>query len=227
MEVRAQYMKNIQTSIEKYYQAIMGDINASARIIVEEKEEKTYITTIIDWRDKEITFHAPLVLGDYVRLINNHTYPFVIVTKACVYMTSVKIISFSKNKQGHFFYKASISSPLHRTQQRQYFRLEWVEPFKYTIGESTEWKKASILDISGGGLRMVSEDRISRNDSIHIEISLLDTPLTIDGVVLEELEKNAVDLYVYRVQFHELSRTKENLLAQLIMRRQRDMLKRE
>lgn len=161
MEVRAQYMKTIQTSIKKYYQAIMGDINASARIIVEAEEEKTYITTIIDWHDNKITFHSPLILGDYVRLINNHTYPFVIVTKACVYMTSVKIMGFLKNKQGHFFYKATIASPLQRTQQRQYFRLEWVEPFKYIIGDSTKWKKASILDISAGGLRMVSENRIT------------------------------------------------------------------
>lgn len=220
-------MNLIKKSITKYHEAIMNDINATARIIVPGKDDKTYITTIIDWHDNEITFYAPLILGDYVRLLHNQIYSFVIVTKACVYMTSVKITDFGRNKQDHFFYSAIISSPLERNQQRQYFRLEWVEPFKYTTGESHQWDKASILDISAGGLRMASKKRISRNDSIRIEIILLNNTLTLDGVVLEELEQNLADLYIYRVQFHELSRTTENLLAQLIMRRQRDLLKRQ
>lgn len=218
-------MDAITKSITKYYDTIMSDINAVARIIVPGNEDKTYITTIIDWHDNEITFHAPLILGDYVRLLHNQTYSFIIVTKACIYTTSVKITDFSKNKQEHFFYSARISEPLKRNQQRQYFRLEWIVPFRYTIGESTQWEKATALDISGGGLRMASKQKISKNDSIHLEMTLLNTTLILDGVVLEEIERNQAGLYVYRIQFHELSRTTENLLSQLIMRRQRDMLK--
>jgi len=219
-------MSSIKKSITKYYQTIMDDINASARIIVEGKEEKTYITRIIDWNQDNITFHAPLILGDYVRLLHDYIYPFVITTKMCVYMTSVKIVGFSKNKQGHFYYNGVIMSPLERNQQREYFRLDWVEPFQYSTEKSEGLQKASTLDLSVGGLRMASDKKISRNDSIHIEITLLDTPFILEGVVLEELEKNLADLYVYRVQFHTLSQDKENLLGQLIMRRQRDMLKR-
>ncbi|HHX62351.1 MAG TPA: PilZ domain-containing protein [Epulopiscium sp.] len=219
-------MNSIQKSIADYYKIIMDDMNASARIIVEGKENKTYITTIIDWHQNNITFHAPLILGDYVRLLHDRVYPFVMITKACVYMTTVKIISFSKNKQGLFYYSGVIMSPLERNQQRQSFRLEWVEPFKYSTGKPLPLKKASTLDISVGGLRMACEDKISRNDSIHIEITLFDTLFTLEGLVLEELEKNLADLYVYRIQFHMLSQEKENLLGQLIMRRQRDMLKR-
>ena len=219
-------MDSIQKSINKYHKTIMDDINASARIIVEGKEDKTYITTIIDWHQNNITFHAPLILGDYVRLLHDKVYPFVIITKSCVYMTTIKIVSFSKNKQGHFYYGGLIMSPLERNQQRQYFRLEWAEPFEYSIGKSKQLEKASTLDISVGGLKMASEKKISRNDSIHIDITLLGTQLTLEGLVLEELEKNLADLYVYRVQFHQLSQNTEDLLSQLIMRRQRDMFKR-
>ncbi|HHX59697.1 MAG TPA: hypothetical protein GX707_03005, partial [Epulopiscium sp.] len=52
-------MNSIQKSIADYYKTIMDDMNASARIIVEGKENKTYITTIIDWHQNNITFHAP------------------------------------------------------------------------------------------------------------------------------------------------------------------------
>lgn len=218
-------MDNIQESINKYYDPIMKDINASARIIVGTKEENTYITRIIDWQDKDISFYAPLVLGEYVRLITHRSYPFVIVTKACVYTTSIKVTKFTKNKQGHFYYKASIDSSLIRNQQRRYFRLQWINTFKYKTQKSDEWKEGTTLDISAGGLLMASKKQVYRDDSIHINITLYDTDFVLNGVVLESLGKNQTDLYISRVQFHELSRHRENLLSKAIMRRQRDMLK--
>ena len=45
-------MGKIQKSINSYQGPIMNDMNASARLIVEGKEENTYITRIIDWKDK-------------------------------------------------------------------------------------------------------------------------------------------------------------------------------
>lgn len=217
-------MAKIQESIDRYQDLIMKDINASARVLVAGKEEKTYITRIIDWKDKDISFYAPLVLGDYVRLLTHKTYPFVIVTKACIYTTSVKIVKFTKNKQGHFYYEATIASSLQRKQQRQYFRLEWINTFKYKTNEADDWREATTLDISAGGLLMASEKSINRNDSIHIELTLYETDFVLTGVVLESLGKNQTDMYISRVKFHELSRYSENLLAQAIMKRQRDML---
>lgn len=217
-------MDNIQKSIDKYYDSIMKDMNASARLIIEGKEEKTYITRIIDWEDKKISFYAPLVLGEYIRLITDHTYPFLIVTKSCIYTTSVRIIKLSKDKQGHFYYKAVINSALERNQQRRAFRIEWVNTFKYKTQKDDDWKEANTLDLSAGGLLIASKHQIFRDDSIHINITLFDTDFVLNGVVLDSLGKNQADLYISRVQFHELSSFSENLLSQAIMKRQRDML---
>ncbi len=218
-------MGNIQNSIDRYYDSIMKDINSSARIVTGDTEETTYITSIIDWHDNHISFHAPLVLGDYIRLLTGRTYSFLIVTKACIYMTSVEIVKFTKNKQGHYYYKATIVSPLKRNQQRKYFRLEWVNSFKYKTNKSDEWKTATTLDISVGGLLAASKNPINKNDSIHINITLLDQDFVINGVVLESLGKNHTDLYISRIQFHELSDFRSDLLSKAIMQRQRDMLK--
>lgn len=222
-------MGNIQQSINRYQPPIMNDINSSARIIVEGPENQTYITRIIDWKDTDISFHAPLVLGEYIRLLTAKTYPFLIITKACIYKTSVKIIKLTKNKQGHFYYKATIDSSLERNQQRKYFRLEWINTFKYRAqhlnDDLDDWKEATTLDISAGGLLMASKNRVSNDDSIHIKITLMGTDFVLNGMVLEARGKNHADLYISRVQFHELSRTTENLLSQAMMKRQREMLK--
>ena len=53
----------------------------------------------------------------------------------------------------------------------------------------------------------------------------MDHGFVLNGVVLDSLGKNHTDLYISRVQFHELSRTTENALSQVMMRRQRAMLK--
>lgn len=220
-------MNDIQKSINRYHTTIMKDINTSVRIIIEgkkESESKTYISRIIDWENNEIHFYAPLVLGEYVRLIRNKTYPFVMVTNASVYRTTVNIVEMLKNKQGHFHYKAVINSTVQRNQQRQHFRLDWINTFKYKIQDSDDFKDANTIDISVGGLLMASKYKVSKNDSIHMQITLLEEDFILNGVVLESLGKKQTGLNVSRIQFHGMSRNTENKLAQIIMRRQRDLL---
>lgn len=218
-------MGKLQKSLDMYYNSIMNDINASARIIVERNnEEQTYVTRIIDWKEREISFHAPLVLGEYVRLITGKTYPFVITTKNCVFTTSVTISQMAKNKQGHFYYQATIASSLKRTQQRQYFRLKWVNTFQYKTQEDDQWHEGTTVDISAGGILMASSKQVYRDDWIHIDITLMGTQFLLNGVVLESLGKNHAELYIARVRFHDLSDHSENLIAQVIMKRQREML---
>lgn len=218
-------MGNIQKSIDQYYHLIMRDINLSVRIVVEGEEEKTYASRLMDWKGKKLTFHAPLVKGDYVRFLRDKIYTFIFVTGNCTYMTYVKIVEFSKDDKEHFYYKAIIKSPLTRNQQRRFFRLQWVEPFIYTIGESSQWEKAATLDISGGGFRIVSQKKMRQNDQIHIKITLFEHEIELFGIVLEEMGKNQADLYVYRIQFHNISSDTENLISKLVMRKQRDLLK--
>lgn len=219
-------MGKIQDSIDRYYDSIMKDINASARLVIEgKKEDTTYVTRIIDWNDKKISFHAPLVLGEYVRLITDRTYTFIIVTNSAVYKTSIKITEFAKNKQGHFYYKALIVSSLQRNQQRNYFRLDWVNDFQYQLKGSSEWKDATTIDISVGGLLMASSRSLDRDDAIHINITLMDKPFLLKGLVLESVGKNKAGLYVSRIKFKDLSAYKENALSKIMMKRQRDMLK--
>ena len=110
-------MAKIQKSIDQYYETIMRDINLSVRIVVEGKEERTYVSRLVDWKGKELTFHAPLVRGDYIRFIRDKIYTFIFITGNSTYMTSVEIIEFSKDNKNHFYYKAIIKSPLTRNQQ--------------------------------------------------------------------------------------------------------------
>lgn len=222
------FMNDIQKSINRHYTTIMKDMNSSVRIVVEgrtEDEDKTYISRIIDWENNRISFHAPLVLGEYVRLSRTTTYPFIIVTESCIYTTSVKINEFLKNDQGHYYYRAVINSAVQRNQQRKYFRLDWINPFKYKTQNSDEYRDANTIDISVGGILMASKREVYKDDSINIHISLLDEDFVLNGVVLESLGKRQTGLYVARVQFHDMSRKTENKLSQIIMKHQRNLLK--
>lgn len=219
-------MGKIQKSIDRYYDSIMKDINASARLVIEgKKEDQTHITRIIDWNDEYISFHAPLVLGEYIRLLTDRTYGFIIVTKAAIYKTSIKITEFAKNKQGHFYYKAIMVSRLQRKQQRNYFRLNWINDFQYQLEGSADWQDATTIDISVGGMLMASPEATNQDDSIHINITLMDKQFILSGLVLESVGKNQAGLYVSRVKFKDLTDFKENALSKIMMKRQRDMLK--
>lgn len=219
----------IMSTIRAHKDSLLSDINLSLRITY---NNNTYITKIVDWQDDIISFFAPMDKTDWVILPHAVSLDLCFISKKALYMTTIQILGKYMVKQT-LHYNAIITAPIEKRQQRQYFRLDVLMNVQYKIFpedkvsvdlETLTAHRGTIVNISVGGLCLVTDQKMNRGDKIYMEFKFLDTDLKLTGLVLNIGEQNNVGTYNHRVQFLELTRQDENLLSGLIFKKQRLLL---
>ncbi|HHW56566.1 MAG TPA: flagellar brake protein [Clostridia bacterium] len=97
-----------------------------------------------------------------------------------------------------------------RLQRRQYFRLEKLIPFTYTIGGNEEKiYKGIIQDISGGGLKCRVDNKLEVGTVINCTFNL-DEEITVNGKVVryEELLEKGYEVGICYLDIDEKTREK-------------------
>ncbi|SHE60081.1 c-di-GMP-binding flagellar brake protein YcgR, contains PilZNR and PilZ domains [Thermoanaerobacter uzonensis DSM 18761] len=114
-----------------------------------------------------------------------------------IYFTKQGLFTFYAKVLNRFSGKLALLeimpiSNVERLQRRQYFRLEKVIPFTYTISEEEDKVyKGLIQDISGGGLKCKVDKKLEVGTIINC-VFTLDQEITVSGKVVrydESLEK--------------------------------------
>jgi c-di-GMP-binding flagellar brake protein YcgR len=218
--------EDILKTVKEYKDSLLSDINLSLRVTY---DKNTYITKIVDWQEDIITFFAPMDKTDWVILPHAVTLDLCFISKKALYMTTIQILGKYTSKQ-KLYYNAVISSPLEKKQQRQYFRLDVLMNVNYKVLpedissvdlNTLEFHRGTTVNISVGGLCLVSDQKMNRGDKLYMEFKFLDTDFQLMGELLNIGEQNNVGTYNHRVQFISLSRREENLLSTLIFKKQR------
>lgn len=220
----------IQSSILQYKDKIYKDLNLSLRIT---HEETTYSTRIIQWEDDMITFDAPLFQRDFVIFPMPCMLKVALVAQSAIYVTSLTLIGKERG-QDSLQYTGQISLPIEKKQQREHFRLPILLPLTYQI-ISTDTRvqpkdnigySATTVNISAGGLCMVSKEKLQKDTSLNLEFEFLDQNLSLKGIVLLDGEQLENKLYSHRIRFNNLSAHTEHQITKLIFEKQRLMLAR-
>ncbi|HAA63659.1 MAG TPA: pilus assembly protein PilZ [Thermoanaerobacter sp.] len=133
-----------------------------------------------------------------------------------IYFTKQGLFTFYAKVLNRFSGKLALLeimpiSSVERLQRRQYFRLEKVIPFTYTIsgGEEDKVYKGLIQDISGGGLRCKVDKKLEVGTIINC-VFTLDQEITVSGKVVryEELLEKGYEIGVCYVDIDEKVREK-------------------
>lgn len=226
MQLAFMNKSDILKTVKEYKDSLLSDINLSLRVTY---DKNTYITKIVDWQEDIITFFAPMDKTDWVILPHAVTLDLCFISKKALYMTTIQILGKYTSKQ-KLYYNAVISSPLEKKQQRQYFRLDVLMNVNYKVLpedissvdlNTLEFHRGTTVNISVGGLCLVSDQKMNRGDKLYMEFKFLDTDFQLMGELLNIGEQNNVGTYNHRVQFISLSRREENLLSTLIFKKQR------
>ncbi len=221
-----QNKSEILKTIKNHKDSLLSDINLSLRVTY---DKNTYITKIVDWQEDIITFFAPMDKTDWVILPHGTNLDLCFISKKALYMSTIQILGKYMAKQ-NLYYNAIISSPLIKKQQRQYFRLDVLMNVNYKLLplnvssvdlDTLKFHRGTTVNISVGGLCLVSDEKMNREDRIYMEFKFLDNDFKLMGELLNVGEKNNVGTYNHRVQFLDLSRRDENLLSTLIFKKQR------
>lgn len=133
-----------------------------------------------------------------------------------IYFTKQGLFTFYAKVLNRFSGKLALLeimpiSSVERLQRRQYFRLEKVISFTYTIsgGEEDKVYKGLIQDISGGGLRCKVDKKLEVGTIINC-VFTLDQEITVSGKVVryEELLEKGYEIGLCYVDIDEKVREK-------------------
>lgn len=198
------------------------------------KEDKqVYVSKIQNFdEDGNITILAPIHQAKIVPLgINTNYYVFVYTSKG-LYSCETVVSSRSKS-ENMYFITLKVLTKMKKFQRRQYYRLDCILPFSYNISEEEEeWTKATILDISGGGIRFSAEEKLERNTPIecHLKLDLDDEikEIYVSGeIVGSKILENEKDLFENRVEFEDISNEYREIIIKYIFEEERKRRKKE
>lgn len=215
-------------SVHQYRENILKDINLVVRLI--NTDEKVYTTTLNKWEDDEIIFEAPIEQCDWVIFALPIVLEACFVTNQSIYMTKIEV-SKRHQVEGKLRYKGHILQPITKKQQRAHFRLATLCTLQYRIiPEGAEendllldapFYKGTTVNLSVGGLCMVSDRQLEYNQQLDIQFHFLEHTFDVNGIVLDAGERNPNGTYTHRIRFGDMDARKTNLLSKLIFEKQR------
>ena len=159
------------------------------------------MSRIADIEDSgELIVEMPMHQGKIILLSLGARYEFVFYTKRGPYRGTCQVVDRYK-EENNFLVKVELKNGLHKFQRREYFRLECsLEMITYDL-TSDEAKnlsqeqldklirepdvimtmaKAVIVDISGGGLRFISEKKFEDGDYAAVQLKLANDNIDLD-----------------------------------------------
>ena len=132
----------------------------------------------------------PIVEGRVVPLAVNGRFDICFITSGGLYKSRFVVLDRYK-ENGLYVLLIELVYELKKYQRRQYYRLEYTKDFEYiVIDEDTEkliiedenmikeildnnkLKKGIIIDISGGGIRFASRDKLEEKSKVLLKLDI-------------------------------------------------------
>lgn len=196
--------------------------SAAAENIDDAKGRRMYISQIVDIIDDDkMKIGMPMEQGKVIPLPINTRLDACFYTSKGLYQG--RLIVTDRYKEGQIFILVvELISSLKKYQRRQYFRLGCVIDIKYRkileeeideyaqnnnmIIEADDFREGTALDISGGGIRFVSEEYLEKDKEIFIvlEITYEDKSKTyglLGKVIMSYEARSREGLFEHRVEF--------------------------
>lgn len=208
------------------------------------KKSKVYVSQVLDEaEDGNCLAAMPIHEGKVIPLSVGEEFFATFYTKNG--LLRCKIVITERNKKGSLFLmKIEPLTELQKVQRREYFRLECNRPLEYRVLDekeksmldegieydanaiALEWQKASILDLSGGGIRFVSPQKENKDAYVQVRFQIEEgeCPIIVYAyAVLLRCEQNRNNKLVYsnRIMFIKMTKSIREKIIRFIFNEQR------
>jgi len=219
------------------------EIKLGDRIEISKKSNpnlKTYVSIVEEnIGNNKICAYAPISYGKLIKLNTIEVYSMVFFTEKGMYRFDTKITGYS-NKDGFGFMEITLINNGEKIQRRHYYRFNCIMRFKFEkLNEENEalsddefYKKmlfiddGIIKDLSGGGIKFVSDIRLEEKDIIKMIISIGEKYIICSGeIVGKQNFSRAYYKYQYRVMFTDILDKNKELIIKYIFQQQRRLAK--
>ncbi|NFG60606.1 MULTISPECIES: flagellar brake domain-containing protein [unclassified Clostridium] len=204
-------------------------VNDRVEVLVEDKAFKSLIQDI---EDDCIKINIPVFNGEYLALKIDDKI------EINSYAKGGKCFNFycdvlERGKENNIiYYKLSKPYNVREIQRRDFVRVDFMNIVKLKkITESedeeiTSFKDALMIDLSGGGMRFKTKEKLEKYDKLILEFALNDKLNYIKAQIMR-LEITEFNEYIYGVKFIEISENqRDKVISEIfnIMRKQREIL---
>lgn len=200
-------------------------VNSRVEIIIGEEAWKSVIQ---DVNDESFFISIPMEKGEYIKFNNGstlliHNY---IKDGNCLHKFTCKVKGRAKSGLTPL-YELSLPEKVERIQRREFVRINVVAPIEYKIekNEDNKFLKGILLDISGGGLRFATDNKINVGEVIELKLRDINTEdeILIKGQCVRG-NKESNGQYICVVRYYEISnKIREKIIESIftLMRKQR------
>lgn len=204
------------------------EINNKIEVIYGEKNYKSVIQDIREEED-EILISIPVLDGEYLTLVTGRVIEQIYYdNNGNVYQFKSKVLGRIKEKNLSL-YRFSSPFDVRRIQRRDYVRVNFIKAINYLSSKDIEkekYKKALLLDLSGGGMKIKVDEKLDKNDLIFSKIIYDDSIIDVNGKVVR-VEKTEDKEYICGINFSDIEeRTREKIIRIVfkVMRKQRELI---
>lgn len=192
--------------------------------ILEGPYQGSYFSHVVDKDGEYLEISIPTSKGDLVPVREETRLNVIFVGPEAMYQFSSTVLR--RVREGKV-YALIIAPPerIERIQRREFFRLDVSIPFMFRRQEEDEeFIPAHTVDLSGGGLKFRSEERLEEGETLLVRFE--EEQL---GELLLELEilrrDKGDDLYTYAAEFKEILENEQDAVIGYIFDKQRELKK--
>lgn len=203
------------------------------------KSEKVYKSKVIDFISEDtVNIMMPIEGSKLIPLSVGEKYNLCFFTKKGLYQCKSVIIDRSRANNVYTLI-IQITTELEKYQRRQFYRFEYLLEFKYRLIsdlntsihepntlENEKQMSGTILDISGGGARFVSEHSHKRGDMLlmcmEFDTNKITRTFHIKAFIISSYKMvNRKGYYEHRVQFKDIPEDEREAIIKFIFEKER------
>lgn len=211
-------------------------------------ERKVYASKVYDIiSDDQLEILMPMEQSKLLLLPVDGEYMMCFCTKNGLYQCSCRVVDRYKSK-GIYSLLVEITSELQKRQRREYYRYaciltmwarELVEEERAALERGVDYieeelpsRKATVVDISGGGLRFVGKNQYEKGSDIYItyELPIQSKVMRIDligRVLMSKPIENQPGEFEHRIQYARISREFREQIIRYIFEEERKNRRKE
>ncbi len=213
------------------------------QIIKNDRNKKIYVSKIYDFvNDETLQIAMPIYDGKIVPLSVDEKY------SACFYtskgLLQCNVLVTSRYKSGNlFFLEVLMLGEPAKVQRREFYRykcalpasLRVVSDREYETGmpddpevteDELEWQTAKLMDISGGGVKLIQKVNLDKNEIVKIkfELNVVGEIMRLNlfaRILSSTLLNNQSSIYEQRLEFMKISQDERDRIVRYIFENER------
>ena len=201
------------------------------------KAGRTYITQVADILDQEqkaILAYVPILRGRIVKLDESKDYSLIVYTPRGMFKFTAELTGYMK--EGDIYLIAlNLGEISEKVQRRGFFRFPTFMAMKFSVHDSisedgsvmsdieySELHDGIIRDISGGGLRFISNQDIDENKTVCCILMVDNRWMMISGKVLAKQYSPKFNFkFQYRTEFVDVTPAEQEEIVNFVFKEQR------